>query len=146
MRRPGRHQGTASQAAQKGPVSGFADGTFRPLATINRAELAALLVRAAGLQGPSDVESSAPSFSDADQIPKWAVRYIAIAVDEGLLQGVSCNRFDATGIVTRAQAAAIMRLLNDFAFASGQLHIVPYKGLSNGKHATKRVSNPLRFH
>ncbi|MDG0810532.1 S-layer homology domain-containing protein [Cohnella rhizosphaerae] len=103
-----------AQAAQNGLITGFADGTFRPLATINRAELSALLVRASGLQVPSDVEASSLSFNDVDQIPKWAVRYAAIAVDKGLLQGVSGNRFDATGIVTRAQAAvAIMRLLNE---------------------------------
>lgn len=102
-----------AQAVEQGLITGFADGTFRPQATITRTELAALLVRASGLQVQLDAERSSLSFSDVDRIPEWAVRYVATAVDAGLLQGVGGNRFDVKGVVTRAQAAvAIIRLLN----------------------------------
>lgn len=97
-----------AQAEKRGLVSGYSDGTFRPDATITRAEMAVLIFRAAGLQKLEEADKLSLPFADADGIPAWALPYVAALTNVGLINGTDGNRFDPEGIVTRAQAVTII--------------------------------------
>ncbi|WP_048749706.1 S-layer homology domain-containing protein, partial [Paenibacillus sp. P22] len=60
----------AAEAAKRGLVSGYEDGSFRPEQRVTRAELAVLLSRAAGLESG---KAAASGFSDAALLasPIW---------------------------------------------------------------------------
>ncbi|NOU79034.1 hypothetical protein GC101_09075 [Paenibacillus sp. LMG 31459] len=95
-------------AVKSGILGGYPDGTLRPMQTISRAEMAAMLTKAmkwdtAGTQ--------LTNFKDDDVIPAWAKGYIRSAADHGILTGREGNRFDPDSLTTRAEAAvALMRL------------------------------------
>lgn len=99
----------AAEAAERGLVSGYEDGSFRPNQRVTRAELAVLLSRAAGLEGG---KAAASGFSDAALIPAWARAAAASANASGLLQGRDGGRFAPAAQTTRAEAAVVLlRLL-----------------------------------
>ncbi|RJX39187.1 beta-N-acetylhexosaminidase [Paenibacillus pinisoli] len=99
-----------AQALASGLVSGYADETFRPKASISRAELAAMVVRGLGLK---PAEGSALSYADADQIPAWAKPYVAAAQEAGVMSGRGDNRFAPAATATRAEAAVVILNLLD---------------------------------
>lgn len=87
-------------AASSGLFSGYADGTFRPAASLSRAAAAAVLVRAAGLDVapgplPPDVDPSHP-----------AAEHIATALRAGLMEPYADGRFDPGRPATRQAVAA----------------------------------------
>lgn len=102
--------------AEAGIIQGYDDGTFRADRQIVRAEMTAMLTRAAGLKrAPEQAqeEPALPAFADSDQIPNWARASVAAAVEAGIVRGKTGNRFAAADIATRAEAvAAIMNLLH----------------------------------
>ncbi|MFQ9149397.1 MAG: S-layer homology domain-containing protein [Eubacteriales bacterium] len=87
--------------ASRGIISGYEDGNFKPERTLTRAEFAALIVRALGLEAKSDAK-----FSD---VPKtaWYARSVAAASEYGLILGIGDNRFLPDGTITREEAAVI---------------------------------------
>ncbi|CAH0120684.1 3',5'-cyclic adenosine monophosphate phosphodiesterase CpdA [Paenibacillus sp. CECT 9249] len=98
-----------AQAVEAGIISGYKDGTFGPHKPLNRAELAAMIVRAGGIRPDSAAKLA---FTDAKDIPAWARPYIAAAVDAGLVGGVGNNRFAPRQVATRAEAVTlVIRLL-----------------------------------
>lgn len=104
-------QSYVAQVAKRGIIAGYPDGTFRPNASVTRTEMAAMIVRAAGVQIREG--TVLPAFADAVLIPKWAVPYVAAAKEAGLMKGVGGSRFGPAGIVTRAQAAAVIMAMLD---------------------------------
>ncbi len=99
----------AKSAVQAGWITGYSDGSFRPQAHMTRAELTAVIVRAANLSVKSGENTG---FADDERIPVWARGYAAAAAEGGLIEGRGGNRFVAEGLVTRAEAAVmIVRLL-----------------------------------
>lgn len=98
----------ASVAVNEGVLEGYPDGTLRPLQTVSRAEMAAMLARA--FEQGFDGEAIAP-FADDAVIPEWARAYIYNAAMHGLLYGRGDNQFVPSGLATRAEAAAtVLRL------------------------------------
>ncbi|MDG0792386.1 S-layer homology domain-containing protein [Cohnella ginsengisoli] len=99
--------------AEAGILTGYDDGTFRADRQIARAEMAAMLARAAGLKPEQEQESALPAFADRDQIPNWARASVAAAVEAGIVRGKTGNRFAPADVAKRAEAvAAIMNLLH----------------------------------
>ncbi|SFA73818.1 Cadherin-like beta sandwich domain-containing protein [Cohnella sp. OV330] len=92
-------------AAGNGILNGYPDGTFRPAVTINRAETAATLVRAARWTTDS---AAVTEFADDVSIPSWAKPYAAAAAMHGILSGKDGNRFAPASPTTRAEAAAML--------------------------------------
>ncbi|MFC4601735.1 immunoglobulin-like domain-containing protein [Cohnella hongkongensis] len=92
-------------AVAKGILEGYPDGTLRPLQTVNRSEMAAMVVKAvkwkAGNKG--DVR-----FSDETSIPAWAEDYVEAARERGVLTGRDGNRFVPYGLTTRSEAAVVL--------------------------------------
>ena len=96
-------------AAQNGIVSGFGDGTFRPNAAITRAQAAVMLYGYAAFTG-ADVTARADlsAYSDAGQIPAWAMDAMQWANARRLIVGRDSSHLVPNGGATRAEMASIL--------------------------------------
>lgn len=92
-------------AYEKGIVKGDGAGHFHPEASIRRDEAAAMLVRALKYTAEPQVELD---FKDKDEIPQWAVKPVAAAVEEGLIKGFPDETFRPAESTTRAETAALI--------------------------------------
>ena len=98
-------------AVGEGYISGYEDGTFKPNATITRAEAAVMIAKVAGLQSN---EAGAFKFSDNGSIPSWARGSVGAAVEAGYMSGYPDGTFGATKPITRAEAvSSLNRMLLD---------------------------------
>ncbi|OQA10626.1 MAG: Internalin-A precursor [Firmicutes bacterium ADurb.Bin373] len=100
---------------EKGIVSGFPDGTFRPADSLTRAQAAGMVVLAKGLQ---PIAGGQPSFSDVSP-GHWAYGTVEAAVGDGLLQGYPDGSFGPENTITRAEAVTLLLNLSGGAL-SGQ--------------------------
>lgn len=92
--------------ARKGVVGGYPDGTFRPNATVTRAELAKMVVKALALP-----TASKHSFRDAQR--HWASNDIAAMRAAKLINGYEDGTFRPDQKINRAEITAIVvRTLN----------------------------------
>ncbi|KHF31822.1 Endo-1,4-beta-xylanase A precursor [Paenibacillus sp. P1XP2] len=99
--------------AAKGAIEGKAAGVFAPKDAVTRAEFAKMLIRALNLENSSATES----FSDVNA-SDWFAPYVAAAVEKGIIQGRSSDRFAPKDQISRAEMATmISRALK----ASGKL-------------------------
>lgn len=98
------------RAVHAGIVTGFEDGSFRPDQKISRAEMAAMLGRAMGLQ-----ESAVTRSAFHDVRPgHWAAGWIDRLVREGILGGYPDGSFRPDDIATRAEVSVmIMKALEN---------------------------------
>ena len=96
-------------AAQNGIVSGFGDGTFRPNEAVTRAQAAVMLYGYAAFTG-ADVTARADlsAYSDAGQIPAWALDAMRWANARRLIVGRDSSHLVPDGKTTRAEMAAIL--------------------------------------
>ncbi len=92
-------------AKQQGIIAGYGDGTFKPGQFINRSEMATMITNALRLNKNASA-TGLKKFQDVQEIPAWAVEYMAPVVAEGLLVG-SDGMLNPLGYVTRAEAATI---------------------------------------
>ena len=85
---------------QFGIITGYADGSFRPDASVTRAEFAAIASRferlTEGTKNFSDVPSS-----------HWAAKYINFAATRGWVNGYADGTFKPNNSITRAEVAAV---------------------------------------
>lgn len=85
---------------QFGIITGYADGSFRPDASVTRAEFAAIASRfetlTEGTKSFSDVPSS-----------HWAAKYINSAATRGWVNGYADGTFRPNNSITRAEVAAV---------------------------------------
>lgn len=112
------YAGAVAAAARAGLINGYADDTFRPNETINREELAAIVMRAYRYAGGT-IDSNAAlalRWEDADDIV-WANKEIAAAVDKGFIQGMTSSTLEPAGSATRAQTVTLLkRVLENLKF------------------------------
>jgi hypothetical protein len=87
-----------------GLVSGISSTEFAPERNITRAEFAALLVRALGIQPTVQIYGK---FNDVPA-DKWCFNTVNTAADLGLLSGYSQNSFGPDDPVTREQMAVMI--------------------------------------
>ncbi len=104
-----------------GVVSGIAngDGTYRfaPSDGLTRAEFSVMIAKFMGLTIPG--EAPALSFADADEIPDWAIPYIAAVTEAGYMRGKDSGddiRFACEDTMTRAEVLQVLGAL----FADGE--------------------------
>lgn len=97
-----------SSALSYGVVSGYDDNTFGPDDTINREQMAAMLVRAVELAPAAE----GAQFADSRSISPWARDAVTAAVKNGIMTGYPDNTFAPQGNATRAEAVtAILNAL-----------------------------------
>lgn len=99
------------QAAALGIVNGYADGTFRPRASITRQEAAAMLGRVYALLGRDDVSTEYTAYADDVRIAEWAKLYVYQMQAVGVMKGVENNLFQPEGNYTIEQAVVTMERL-----------------------------------
>ncbi|MFD0681642.1 MULTISPECIES: beta-alanine-activating enzyme beta-propeller domain-containing protein [unclassified Paenibacillus] len=87
------------QAVNKGIVSGYPDGTFKPDRSVSRAEFAVLLMNA--LKPPG--KGAALTFEDKDTIGSWAVKEIAQCVELGIINGYPDGTFGPNKTINHAE-------------------------------------------
>ncbi len=92
-----------STLSNMGILGGYEDGTFRPNASITRAEFAKIAVSffdwadVYAVNGFVDVRDSA-----------WYANYVAVAAELGLIEGYGGNVFRPDATITRAEACTII--------------------------------------
>ncbi len=113
---------------REGIVAGYPDGTYRPDATINRAEFAKILVETRFAdQLPTELtESCFPDFTVED----WFARYVCTAKEQGILAGYPDGSFRPSDPVNLAEALKI--IVSSFAWTipdstAGEAWYVPYQ-------------------
>lgn len=88
--------------ANAGVISGTGDGSFAPDRTVTREEFVKMVVGAFGITGAKDI-----AFGDIAK-DNWAYNYIAIAVNNGIVNGVSEDAFGMGAKITRQDMAVII--------------------------------------
>lgn len=97
------YAGAVGEAYSLGLVNGTSSTTFSPDATLTRAQLAVLLVRAFSLS------DSGARFSYQDVSPSaWYYMPLTLAWQVGLLKGVTATTMLPNGTTTRAQVATVL--------------------------------------
>ncbi|PRX61983.1 S-layer family protein [Cohnella sp. SGD-V74] len=99
-------EGAILEAAGKGLVSGYANGSFRPNAAVSRAEFAVMLMNALGT--PAADEAAESGFTDAAAIGEWARKAIAQASQAGIVSGYADGSFRPNANVSRAEIAVML--------------------------------------
>lgn len=116
---------------EKGAVSGYPDGTFRPDAAITRAEFLAILVKAQGMTG-----SVPSSFSDLNG--HWAKASIEKAMAYGVTGGYSDGLFRPDAPITREEMAVMVD--RSLRYASG----APLPGFTDGSQISAWAQESLQ--
>lgn len=93
------------QAVSMGIVSGYPDGTFKPKATVTRAEFAVMLMHT--LKAPAEAAAGL-TFKDSARIGAWARSAVAQAVKAGYMTGYEDGTFRPNAAITRAEMAVIL--------------------------------------
>ena len=96
-------------AQQKGIVTGFEDGTFRPMEEISRQDMALMLQRYAKTVKGTDTTPTGDlsRWPDAGLVGSWAVDALRWCVGAGIINGKD-GGLQPTGNATRAEFATIL--------------------------------------
>lgn len=101
-------KGYLLSAVERGIIS-TKDKNFRPNQPIKRVDMTAMVVKALGLQKQAELMMNYKlRFDDSIDIPYWAVGYVAVASNYGIITGMPDNTFQPNQTATRAQAAVII--------------------------------------
>lgn len=101
-------------AAKAGIITGNTDATFRPNDNITREQLAIMMIRAMEYtKHPITLNRStalvlAP-FKDKSKVQSQSAEFVAKAVQEGIILGMTSTQFQPQGNATRAQAAVMLQ-------------------------------------
>lgn len=102
-------------------VVGLENGLFEPSEEVfdphkpaTRAWVAALMVRALGLEDEAlERMTEVPKFNDAETIPAGSIGYVNVAVAEEIVTGYTNNTFQPNNNVTRAEIAVLLAKTGD---------------------------------
>ena len=96
-------------AAEQGVVTGYADGSFHPNATVTREQMAAILFRFAKARGMDTTQGgmAVREFEDFWQVSVYAGEAMAWAVNAGILQSRN-NRLLPQAPCTRGQTVTLL--------------------------------------
>ncbi|MBQ6684528.1 MAG: S-layer homology domain-containing protein [Firmicutes bacterium] len=135
---------------EKGYVSGYTDGTYRPNNNINRAEAASIIVNFVGATKEDLAAATVADFTDMDT-HKWAIPAVSYAVEQGILSGYTDGTFRPGNDVTYAELAVM--IVNAMGqkdqvtgqWAEGYMAVAKDKGYLDGTvnvDAKKDISTP----
>jgi hypothetical protein len=117
----------------EGIIGGYADGTYKPENSVNRAEFAKMLVEAADLDytklPPSDI---ANCFTDVSDMPDhWFAPSVCASKYEGWVKGYDGGKYSPTKGINRAEAVKI--ILTAFEFdvpENSEVLTAPYEDVA----------------
>lgn len=117
----------------EGIIGGYADGTYKPENSVNRAEFAKMLVEAADLDytklPPSDI---ANCFADVSDLPDhWFAPSVCASKYEGWVEGYDGGKYSPTKGINRAEALKIILTAFEFDIPeNSSVSAVPYEDVS----------------
>ena len=106
------------ELANRGYISGYQDGTFRPNQAITRGQAAKMLAMALNL---NITNPRNPGFRDVPENHDF-YRYIAALANEGIINGYDDKTFRPNEPINRNQMAKILTLGYKFQISSKQTH------------------------
>jgi len=106
VRDEGWYNNAISTLTNGGILTGYPDGTFKPSATITRAELATIAVRFVFNGSLDSFPPNLPTFSDISG--HWAENYIRLACELGYVNGYPDGSFRPNQPITRAEVATLL--------------------------------------
>jgi|GEM_PF-1811261 len=121
--------------SQRGFISGFPDGSFRPAEGLTRAQAATVMVKAAGLK----TGDAASKYKDVGAA-HWAAAYIGAASKAGYLSGFPDGTFHPDEKLTRAQAMSILMRL---CTSEGQEALPQLEDMKASHWAANAMANAL---
>ena len=89
-------------------LASYADGSFRPDQAAVREDVTVSLVKLKGYDVDDVDYSYLNSFTDVNSISNDLKRYVAVAVEKGLISGFEDNTFRGQATLTRAEAATLL--------------------------------------
>lgn len=95
----------AAWASQEGVISGYGNGLFGSDDPVTREQIATILWRYDGSPAPA---GTSQAFADQASIASYAVDGVAWARENGIINGMTGNRFAPQSHATRAQVATIL--------------------------------------
>lgn len=99
-------------------VNGYADGNFRPDATINRAEFLKIITEAVFVsEDIEQCETNLHKLADVSQ-DQWYTAYVCIGVKEGIIAGYEDGTFRPANTINFAEAAKIIS--NSFGYDASE--------------------------
>jgi hypothetical protein len=90
-----------------GIIQGYPDGSFKPEGNITRAELSTLLIRTAS-SGDANVPTAKGLVFPDVPLKHWAVKYVNLASDKGIVKGYPDGKFKPAANITRAEGLAMI--------------------------------------
>jgi hypothetical protein len=94
------------EAKKRGIISGYADGSYRPVNEVNKAEFLKIALSAQeSYEAPSTFSSALSQFSDLDK-SQWYMPFVTYAVEHGYLD--KTTKLKPTEGMTRGEAAMII--------------------------------------
>ena len=108
---------------EKGIVSGYPDGTFKPEQPITRAEFTVMLVKAFNLPAEGNKVFD-------DTAGHWAQGFIAAASDAGIVSGISVGEFAPDALITREQMAVMIVNAAKIATSDEELTLIDQNSIS----------------
>ena len=99
------YEAAVEALVELGIVNGYEDGTYRPEQNVSRAEMAKLLVVAAGLEPAAKLAEGATKFADVNG--GWASGYVNVASEYGYVMGDPDGNFRPDDTVSYAEAATM---------------------------------------
>lgn len=100
------HYDSIMSMTNRGAISGYPDGTFRPENPVNRGQVAVMLSRGLGLQYPENLNKVLSVYSDVNSKSDYAAQ-IAAVTDAGIFSG-GAGKFNPRNNMTREQMATVL--------------------------------------
>lgn len=98
-------------AAKMGVMAGTSSTRFSPDEYLTKAQAAAIIVRAMGLEEASDASSTKTAFRDDSSVAAWAKKPVNVAHRMGIISANSYNEIEPNRLLTRAESSV---MLNQF--------------------------------
>ena len=89
-------------------LAAYTDGTFKPDQAAVREDVTVSMVKLKGYDVTNVDYSYLSQFTDPDSVSSDLKKYIAVAVEKGLINGFEDNTFRGQATLTRAEAATIL--------------------------------------
>lgn len=121
------HYDSIAGLTDLGIFNGYPDGSFKPTATINRAELLKVLIEGRGIT-PDDVRYR-NCFDDVRM--DWYAKYVCYAKSQGWVQGYADGNFRPEKTIDKLEALKILFNVYEAGLVQGQrVDSLPYTDLS----------------
>ena len=119
-----QHTDAVNMLSSLGVLDGYEDGSFRPEATITRAEMAKMIytIRNGGNDNADAYKSLSTSFTDINGT--WAEGYIKYCQVNGIIDGKSTTSFDPNGDVTVVETAKMALVLMGYKADADRANLV----------------------